>query len=79
LYSDTIIVDGQWHRVGFAWDGAARRLYVDETLVAEDTDNTLADCTGGLNIGCAENVSVADFWTGLIDDVRVYNRAVRLR
>jgi hypothetical protein len=77
LYSDAIIADGTWHRVGFAWDGSNRRLYVDDVLVAEDTQQGLAACYGGLQIGCGGDMAAGTFWSGLIDDVRIYNRAVR--
>jgi hypothetical protein len=33
--------------------------------------------TGTLNIGAAEDLAPARFFSGLIDDVRIYNRAVR--
>jgi hypothetical protein len=29
LLSDTIVTNGDWHRVGLVWDGSYRRLYVD--------------------------------------------------
>jgi len=77
LYSDAMIADGTWHRIGFTWDGSNRRLYVDDILVAEDADVSLSDCGGGLNIGCGKLMTSGTFFTGLIDDVRIYNRAVR--
>ena len=77
LSSDAIITDGTWHRLGFAWDGSNRRLYVDDLLVAEDTDVALAACNGGLNLGCGKLMTPASFFTGLIDDVRIYNRVVK--
>jgi N-acetylneuraminic acid mutarotase len=77
LISECVITDGQWHRIGFVWDGANRALYVDDVLVAEDTQNNLSGCLGGLNIGCGSSSAVGTFWSGLIDDVRIYNRAVR--
>jgi len=73
LYSDAIVSDGHWHRVGLAWDGSNRRLY----LVAEDTDVALAACDGGVNIGCGKLMTPGTFFTGLIDDVRIYTRAVK--
>jgi len=76
LYSDAIITDGTWHRVGFTWDGSTRSLYVDDMLVAEDTQDKLAGCTGGLNIGTGHNMAPGTYWTGLIDDVRIYSRPV---
>jgi hypothetical protein len=77
LYSDAIITDGIWHRVGFVWDGSNRRLYVDDVLIAEDTQQGLAACYGGLQIGCGKDMAAGTFWKGLIDDVRIYNRAVK--
>jgi len=76
LYSDAIITDGTWHRVGFTWDGSTRSLYVDDGLVAEDAQGELASCSGGLNIGTGHNAAPGTYWTGLIDDVRIYHRAV---
>jgi hypothetical protein len=76
LCSDVAITDGAWHRIGFTWDGAHRRLYVDDILVAEDTDVALAACTGRLNIGCGKLMAPGTFFTGLMDDVRIYNRAI---
>jgi N-acetylneuraminic acid mutarotase len=77
LTSQAVITDGNWHRVGFTWDGANRRLYVDDMLVAEDTQQGLAACYGGLQIGCGKDMAPGSFWSGLIDDVRIYNRAVK--
>ena len=76
LHSDTEILDGNWHRVGFVWDGLNRALYVDDILIAEDTQQGLASSIGGLNIGCGMNSAAGTFWSGLIDDIRIYNRAV---
>ncbi len=77
LKSESVITDGQWHRIGFVWDGSNRMLYVDEILVAEDTQNNLSSSLGGLNIGCGSNPAVGTFWSGLFDEVRIYKRAVR--
>jgi len=77
LYSDAIITDGTWHRVAFAWDGSSRRLYVDDALVAEDTQDGLTAASGNLTIGAGTTLAADTYWTGLIDDVRIYNRAIR--
>jgi hypothetical protein len=76
LLSQTVITDGEWHRIGFVWDGVYRSLYVDDTLVAEDSQPGLADSLGGLNIGCGSDLAAGTFFSGLIDDVRIYSRAV---
>ena len=77
LQSEMAIADGLWHRIGFVWDGLYRSLYVDDILVAQDAQQGLGQSIGGLNIGCGMNSASGTFWSGLIDDVRIYNRAVR--
>jgi N-acetylneuraminic acid mutarotase len=76
LFSETVITDGQWHRIGFVWDGLYRTLYVDDIIVAEDTQNSLGFFGSGLYIGVGKNYVANTFFSGLIDDVRIYNRAV---
>jgi hypothetical protein len=36
----------------------------------------LAGSTGGLYIGADKSLEGGSFWSGLIDDVRIYDRAV---
>jgi hypothetical protein len=76
LLSQTIITDGNWHRVGFVWDGSHRTLYVDNVEVATDAQANLAGSDNGLYIGAGMAMEPGSFWSGLIDDVRIYNRAV---
>lgn len=76
LKSEFVIADGQWHRIGFVWDGSNRTLYVDDILVAEDTQANLQGSDSGLYIGCGKAMESGTYWSGLIDDVRIYNRAV---
>jgi len=76
LKSESVITDGQWHRIGFVWDGIYRKLYVDDILVAEDLQAELSNSFGGLNIGRGNNPSAGTYFSGLIDDVRIYNRVV---
>ena len=76
LLSQTIITDGNWHRIGLVWDGSHRTLYVDDVAVAEDEQTNLAASENGLYIGTGKAMEPGSFWSGLIDDVRIYNRAV---
>jgi len=75
LRSQTVITDGNWHRIGFVRDGSNRILYVDDIEV-KDTQTILVGSQGGLNIGAGSTLSAGSFWSGLIDDVRIYDRAV---
>jgi Tol biopolymer transport system component len=76
LISEVVITDGAWHHAGLAWDGSNRKLYVDGVEVVKDTQGTLAGSTGGLYIGAGKSLEAGSFWSGLIDDVRIYDRAV---
>lgn len=76
-YSSALITDGAWHRIGLVWDSVNRNriLYVDGAEVARDyveymgvPDSNLILIGGGLGTGT--------FWSGLIDDVRIYKRIV---
>jgi len=42
LASQAVITDGNWHRVGFVWDGSHRILYVDGMEVAKDTQRRMS-------------------------------------
>jgi len=78
LVSQAVITNGQWHRIGLVWDGSYRILYVDDAEVAKDTgpQTALIGADGGLCFGAANNLSEGSFWSGLIDDVCIYDRAV---
>ncbi|MBN2315461.1 MAG: hypothetical protein JXM79_16145 [Sedimentisphaerales bacterium] len=76
LISQTVITQDEWHRIGFVRDGSLRTLYVDGLVVAEDTQDSLNGSDDGLYIGTDKAAGSDSFWSGLIDDVRVYNRAV---
>ncbi|MFC1794361.1 LamG-like jellyroll fold domain-containing protein [Planctomycetota bacterium] len=76
LGSQAVITDGNWHRIGFVWDGSYRRLYVDGVVVAEDVQDNLDVSSNGLYFGTGKTMEPGTFFSGLIDDVRIYNRAV---
>jgi hypothetical protein len=78
LESGAVITDGQWHHIGFVWDGSYRQLYVDGVLVAEDTValTALKPSTGGMYIGVSKDRAPVTFFSGLIDDVRIYDVAL---
>ncbi len=76
LYCETVINDGQWHRIGLVWDGSRRTLYVDGVVAAQDTQTAPAGSANGLFFGCGKAMGAGTFWSGLIDDVRIYNVAL---
>jgi len=79
MLSQANITDGNWHRIGFVWDGSYRHLYLDGIEVAKDAEplSGLESAEGGLHFGTGSNLASGTFFSGLIDDVRIYNRAVQ--
>jgi hypothetical protein len=80
LDSQSVVTDDQWHHIGFVWDGSYRCLYVDGIEVDRDTQAitaaSLKHCDGGLYIGTSKTLDTGTFFSGLIDDVRIYNVAL---
>ncbi len=72
----TNLYDGTWHHVVTEYDGNARQIYIDGTLVTFDNPipiNVTRDdniTIGATYLGNSEN------FNGTIDNVRVYNRAL---
>ncbi|MER6946557.1 LamG-like jellyroll fold domain-containing protein [Nonomuraea sp. NPDC000554] len=65
----------QWSHLAATYDGSVARLYVNGTQVAESSpfSGELVDDGGALRIG--GNTAWGEYFSGLIDEVRVYNRA----
>jgi Concanavalin A-like lectin/glucanases superfamily len=62
-----------WTHLAMTWDGSTVRLYVDGALVAtRAAPGALLTSTGLLRIG--GNSLRGEYFSGLIDDVRVYDR-----
>ena len=76
MISQTIITNNEWNYIGFVWDGSRRMLYVGNTIVAEDIEEFLRSSNGDLYIGTGKKMEPDTFFSGLIDDVRIYDRAV---
>ena len=79
LLSESVITDGQWYHIGLVYDliGLCRYLYVDGAQVAKDTDVVGGvDSDGGLYIGASKTLDEESFFSGLIDDIRIYNRVL---
>lgn len=64
-----------WSHLALTFDGVTQKLYVDGNLVASRASTTQAQVgTGALRIG--GNAMWGEHFDGLIDDVRIYDRAI---
>ena len=69
------LVTNTWAHVATTYDGANLRLYVDGALVgSQAATGSIATSTGQLRIG--GNTIWGEYFAGLIDEVRIYNRAL---
>ena len=75
-------VNDQWHQLTAAYDGSTKTvsLYYDGQLAASKTVNGPNKVGAGENhgflVGCS-GANVGEYFTGAVDNVRVYNRALR--
>ena len=68
------IVASTWTHLAMTWDQTALRLYVDGAEVAsQPATAALTNSTGAVRIG--GNSVASQFFSGLIDEVRIYNDA----
>ena len=75
LESPNAITFGEWHHIVATFDGTTTSLYVDGVLVASNaTYGYTAHPTSNTLIGAWSTSS--RFFTGRIDDVRIYDRAL---
>jgi len=74
----TVVTDNQWHHVCGVYDGATQTIYIDGVLdtAIPSTGNVTAS-TYSLFIG-ENSQSTGRHMTGLIDDVRLYNKGLTL-
>jgi PKD repeat protein len=64
-----------WSHVAATYDGTTKTLYVNGTQVASAPQTgTIASSTDALTIG--GNAFSGENWAGMIDEVRIYNRAL---
>jgi len=81
LMSESVITDGEWHHVGIAvatyQSMQFRYLYLDGVRVAMDTQFVeLPFSNGSMYFGTNKTLDAGTFFSGLIDDVRIYNVAL---
>ncbi len=75
LLGPTALPLATWSHLAAIYDGALLALYVNGARVASRAQTgAIAPSTGPLTIG--GDATYGQFWSGLIDEVRIYNRAL---
>lgn len=69
------VCDGNWHHVGFTYDGVTLLCYVDGAVSSTNTVNLPLD-TSSSDLLLASQAAGSLFFNGLGDEVRIYNRVI---
>ncbi|GEM_PF-1255438 len=70
--------DGVWHHILVLYNGTSPIIYVDgnvASLSAEDTTN-VGNASSYLRVGNSITSDSKNYFSGIIDDVRIYNKAL---
>lgn len=73
--STSTLNDSQWHHVAGTYDGATMRIYWDGRL-ENSTSVTTTPNASGTNFEMGRRPGASPYYTGRVDDVAVYNRAL---
>ena len=76
--STTDINDNEWHHIVGSYDGTTMKIYIDGNLEDTNTDfsGNLPTNTENVKIGADYQSTLDNFFDGLIDETRIYNRAL---
>lgn len=76
--SSRSVTDGSWHHVVGTWDTSNKKLYIDGVLdtTAAGTGGNIANSNQPINISVRNLSSPTGYFSGQIDDVRLYNYAL---
>ncbi|MBI2592368.1 laminin G domain-containing protein, partial [Candidatus Saccharibacteria bacterium] len=74
--NSTSLADGQWHHFVGTYDGQKLLMYIDGVLQTQDADSTAGTVTyNNYNLYFGrQGVSAGAFYSGVLDEVRFYNR-----
>jgi hypothetical protein len=80
LFATNTVPVGQWHHLAITWDGSTKNIWYDAALVASSLGHTVAFDDRPVTLGAdiddpVTGTNVAPF-VGVLDDVRIYNRAL---
>ncbi|MBN1973800.1 MAG: discoidin domain-containing protein, partial [Sedimentisphaerales bacterium] len=69
-----LLSDEQWHHVAAAWGGGSMKLYIDGVLITQASYAPANFVMNNIFLGRMANNS--RLFTGLLDDVQIYNHAL---
>ncbi|HSH05701.1 MAG TPA: FG-GAP-like repeat-containing protein [Anaerolineae bacterium] len=76
ITSSMAVADNEWHYVAYSSNGITGSLYVDDQLVGTHGINYSLAPTDNWSLGRIPSLAPTDYLNGLVDEVRVYRRAL---
>lgn len=74
---DGDVMVGRWQHFAFTWDGATKRVYVDGAERASGPSTMpLSYDANNAYIGCDDNGGLVRFFSGALDEMQIYDRAL---
>jgi hypothetical protein len=67
---------GQWEHVAATWDGSTARLYVNGAEVISGNTPPIVYDHHDAFVGCDDNAPLSQYFTGAMQDFRLYGRAL---
>lgn len=70
---------GEWINIGFTWDGNSLEYYKNGSINISDSlprNESRSDTQTDLTLGVPNNFKTNYHFSGILDDVRIYNRAL---
>ncbi len=73
----TYIRAGRWYKIIFTYDGVTAKLYINGQLKASNqTSTTFTPSDAPIYIGASPDSQYPYWFTGVIDEIRIYNKAL---
>ena len=80
ITSSAVVFDNSWHLVGFTWNSGTLTAYVDGlasgAMSGPATGTSIYNSTADITIGCGLSTAPAMYFSGLLDEARLYNAAI---
>ncbi len=75
VHSDSTVPEAKWTYVCTTYDGKTQAIYINGILeTSSKVEEEVSTTNRPLYIGCRN--AATDFWSGGLDEVRIYNRAL---
>jgi lysophospholipase L1-like esterase len=78
LKTGFVTTEGRWHELRLVWDGTKRHLYADGLKLVADSQapSNMNLSRRSLLLGTGKDFDTQSYWTGQLDDIRIYQEAL---